>query len=213
MSRERISVWRTAWFAPLLSLAIVITGSYFVMRDGSEYRRQHDARVASGQAATQQHIERLERLEQLVREGARDEFLNAIAPQDAVLWGALLPYAELDRDCNALPECVDDSMGSSRPITVQARGEYGDVVHIAILGIETWTPHGHGIIPRITYYVGSQGGALLRAGAGETPVEARDPRSGAWIEVDPESAGRMRASMRTAFYREVQRQFTTSHGL
>lgn len=151
-----------------------------------------------------------ERRAQLVREATQGEFLTGLDPQDAALWGALVPFAELDRDCNALPECTQDSMHVARPIVVTARSGLGDLMHTAVLGIEAWAPQGHVVIPRITYYAGHQGGALWRMRTGATQAEVRTPHTDEWHPVVQSASGEMRDDVRTAFIHDLQRRITNA---
>ncbi|MDO8622006.1 MAG: hypothetical protein Q7R80_02145 [bacterium] len=197
----RLMAWCGLLASPMLMLvaAVIITGSHH--HDHAEQARVQLEASAKAEAA------RSDRIAQLVREVARDEFLEGVDPQDASLWSALVPYAELDRDCNALPECTQDTMHVARPITVTARSQYGDVAYIAVLGIEARTPGGgHNVIPRITYYVGNQGGALWRMPTGATQAEVRTPYLDEWQPVTQSASDWMRDEVRTAFIAEWRRR-------
>lgn len=119
---------------------------------------------------------------ELMSEARRDEFLEGLDPQDASIWRALVPFAEINRECNALPECADGPTHATRPITVITRSKHGDATFIAVLGVETWTPHGRLLVPRSTfyYYVGDRAGALWRMRPGATHGEVRDSRTAEW---------------------------------
>lgn len=155
-----------------------------------------------------------ERREALYREASREMFLDGIDPQDASIWIAMLPKAELDEHCNALPECTQDTMHVARPITVQARSPWSDgTSFIAVLGIEVLTPHSHRIIPRSTYYVGSQQGVLWRMQTGASQAEVRnlyerDHRLNDWRPVSQSASDYMLGEVRTAFITEWRRRLT-----
>lgn len=191
------------WFIGMVALvAMIVAISFMVSGCGSDDRIvqhvPHDA--------LEQHAVRTE----LVREAQRDEFLEGLDPQDASLWSALVPFAEFDRDCNALPECTDGPTHTTRPITIVTRSRHGDVMFIAVLGIETWTPHGRQLLPRSTfyYYVGDQAGALWRMRPGATHGEVRDARLAEW-RPEPTSDWVLNVA-RTAFITEWRRRLTES---
>ena len=150
----------------------------------------------------------VERRERLVQTAKRNKFLRGMDPQDASIWISLVPFAELDEHCNALPECTQDQMHMARPIIVQTRGEYGEG-YVAVLGLDVYAPQGHSVIPSMTYYVGTQGGGLWRFQTGKALVEVRHLDTNEWVSIEPTQSDQMRDDVRTAFVYELGKRNKT----
>lgn len=141
----------------------------------------------------------IERRAQLVQVAKRDKFLDGLDPQDAKLWSDLVPFAELDEQCNSLPECTQDQMHIARPITVRVQSTDGDLTYLAVLGLDIFTPQGHEMVPRITYIIGQQDGALMRMQSDRDLVEMRFPETGGWFEMNILLTDWFRDRVRTKF--------------
>lgn len=149
------------------------------------------------------------KLDELLR-NASHEFVAQLDPRDAMLWGALLAYGEVDQACNALPECTQDSLHVVRPIIVRAYDPMHSVAYLAVLGREVWTPIGGPYyVPALAYYVGHQSGALYRVNAENlrAPVTYRTRYSPPdWKPFEHRDVAWTQESVRDAFVREWERR-------
>jgi hypothetical protein len=220
---------RLGGYAPILvgPLAFFVLAFTFI---GIEWGRSHTYRLvqrldreAEHQAAlewTQQCEERQQtersaanqqRREQLSAEAKKNGFLSSLNAEDARLWSTLISNATLDEACNIFPECVSGSTYMARPIVVRMPDEYRIGLYTVILGMDEWTPGGHRIIPRITYYAGAENGSLWRVEPNSREVQVRNPSTDSWSVLDPNefNPNRLRHDARSALLAECSNQTMT----
>lgn len=201
-------MWQRSYLGMLVTAAVTVVLTIVCMK-AYEFGEAMVAEHVAEQETAEKIIaweRNVERREALYRAASREAFLGGIDPADASVWIAMLPQATLDEHCNALPECTQSSTHVARPITVTARSPWGDAVFIAVLGVEVFTPNSHQVIPRSTYYVGSQQGALWRMETGATQAEVRNPYLDEWRPVAQSMSDDMLGEVRTAFIAKWKRQ-------
>ncbi len=203
---------KTTWIRTLVTAVItaVLTVVCFEAHEcGAAIVAERDAERETAEKIAKWQ-EDAERRAYLVGEARLSGFLDDLDPQDASIWHALLPYAELDRDCNVLPECEQGPTHTKRPIMVVTRSKHGDAQFIAVLGVNVWDPRGHDYTPQGTlyYYVDDRAGTWWRIRPGSVHSEVRYSSSDEWL-AEPTSDWVLNEA-RTAFINESRRRLVES---
>lgn len=105
------------------------------------------------------------------------ELIRGSNPEDGMLWGALVNKAKVCENCPALREWENGSSYLVRPMTVHFHEPGTSVAYIMVLGKVGHHVGGTKMVmPVITYYIGTQGGGLIRLenGKGEYQTGTND---------------------------------------